>query len=416
MPSVCIIHVFIREVERMDKPLSTPIKKEKKKFCCTHITDGVMCTRKFNDSSHLTAHLRYKHLELYDYVCGVGQCNRAFETKGNLGKHKFNVHSDEKPYKCPECDNTFKTLNNVKNHQNHVHSDVKPFGCDHCDHKFKTQRDLNSHKQTHLVNKKYQCTQCEKSFGKLHQLEHHVDKIHEGICVPFECPDCSNEYDCYSGLWRHYLFSHADRSCPEVMATIEKIRKTSRVWKAKRIANDPVFRTHATLSSGFSNWMKHNGGKKDCRTEVVVGLSKPTLVKYLEDNSAEGLKCGQIGVDIDHIRPKSSFTRIGPVEQRELWNYRNLQLMCSYENRHVKGAKFDPVTYTASEIGKDIAIERVKWVAEFGETEGPEIVPNEEDDNMYTAEGPEMYEMDEFSEAEYDGSDDDEEGFSGDEA
>jgi hypothetical protein len=330
--------------------------------------------------------MRFEHLCLFDYVCL--KCNKAFEEKGHLVNHCKRKHLNERPFKC-----------------------------DHCDYEFKTQEDLNAHKQTHLVNKKHQCTQCEKSYGRLQQLEHHVDKIHEGICVPFECPDCSNEYDSYNGLWDHYLFYHADRSCPEVMAAIEKRRKTTRVWKAKRYANDPVFRTHVTLSSGFRDWMKHNGGKKGCRTEVVVGLSKPTLVKYLEDNSAEGYKCGQPGVDIDHIRPKSSFTRIGPVEQRECWNYRNLQLMCSYENRHVKGAKFDPVAYAGSDIGKDIAIERIKWVSEFGETEGPEIVPNEEDDNMYTAEGlGELYEADEFSEVEYDGSDDDEEGFSGDEA
>jgi hypothetical protein len=339
----------------MEISLQTPIiKKKTKKQVCTHTTNDVACTRTFRKASEMRAHIRFHHLGVFDNVCET--CKKTFEQKAHLVTHKT-VHSNERPYSCEFIDKDQKK----------------------CGYASKTPALLCLHMQTHMEKKRYKCGKCEKSYGQSHSLQHHVDKAHDLIIVLYECPDCPNEYESYHGLWNHYLFIHADRSCPQIMAAIEKKRLSQNKTHAKRIATDPVYKIHHGLSSSFGKWMRRRGCSKSCRTTDVTGLSKKAMITYLNVNQ-QGLKYGDLGVDIDHIRPQSSFKKAGPVEQRELWCYWNLRLMDSYQNRHVKWAHFDPVEYAASIEGKKIAELRPAWVAEFGETPGPDMETCDEDD------------------------------------
>jgi hypothetical protein len=335
----------------MDISLQTPIKK---KIINKHVCNDVACTRTFRQASKLRGHIRFHHLGIFDFPCE--KCNKKFEQKGSLVFHEKTVHSNERPYSCEFIDQNQKQ----------------------CEFKFKKSYDLRRHMQTHLENKQFQCGKCEKSYGRSCNLKRHVDKIHEGISATFECTDCPNEYETYSGLWNHFLFKHADRSCPRVMAAIAKHRLSQNKSQAKRRANDPVFKIHCDLSSAFGAWMRRHGRSKNCRMAEILSLSYEGTIEYLNDNP-QGLKYGDPGTDVDHIRPKSSFKKAGPVEQRELWCYWNLQLMTSHENRKVKRAYYDPIAYTESENGQQIAKLRPGWVAEFGETEGPDIEHLDED-------------------------------------
>jgi hypothetical protein len=268
--------------------------------------------------------------------------------------------------------------------------------------------------QTHLEKKRFQCNLCDNSYGQLCKLQHHVDTIHDLIFVPFECPEqeCPKEYESYNGLWNHFLFTHADRSCPRVMAAIGKKRLSRNKIHAKRWASDPVYKIHCGLSSSFATWMRQHGRSKSCRTTEVTGLSYEGIIAYLNDNP-EGLKYGDAGVDVDHIRPKSSFKKAGAVEQQELWWYLNLRLMDSHQNRNVKRAHYDPVVYAASIEGKKIAELRPGWVALFGETPGLDIEACDEDmelsdtanDDVYLSDASEYTEDEEDSDAEDEGED-----------
>jgi hypothetical protein len=368
----------------MEISLQTPIKKKIiHKHVCTHITDGVVCKRTFRYPSEMQVHIRFHHLKIFDNVCE--KCNKIFEQKGSLETHEKTEHLNERRFKCEKCGDAFNSKDTLKKHMIHLHTTEKPYKCEHvdinnkqCELKCKTPQILRAHMQTHLEKKRYQCGKCENSYGRLDSLQHHIDTIHDLIIVPYECPDCPNEYKTFAGLWTHYLFIHADRSCPRVMAAIEKTRMRENVRNKKRRATDPVFKIHCGLSSSFANWMRRHGRSKNCRTPEVTGLSYEAIITYLNDNT-EGLKYGDAGVDVDHIRPKSSFKKAGPIEQRELWWYLNLRLMDAYQNRHVKRGHYDPVAYAESIEGKKIAELRPGWVLEFGETPGPDMEACDED-------------------------------------
>ena len=100
------------------------------------------------------------------------------------------------------------------------------------------------------------------------------------------------------------------------------------------------------------------------RMEALVGILWAALVIWLENNE-EGLTLSMEGVDIDHIRPVSSFDLLDPIQLRECWHYENLRLMRSHDNRHVKRDYYNAEEYAATSAGKAIAILRVGWALEF---------------------------------------------------
>ena len=111
--------------------------------------------------------------------------------------------------------------------------------------------------------------------------------------------------------------------------------------------------------------MTHQGGSKTSTEEDLVGCAWAFLVIHINDN-ALGLTVGQEGIDIDHIRPVSSFNLVNnTIEQRECMDFNNLQLMTENKNRHVKGSSYNASEYASNVAGKAIAKLRVGWVIEF---------------------------------------------------
>jgi hypothetical protein len=355
---------------------NAPVPKKQKtihKHTCSHTCDtGLICTRTFRQPSELRAHERFVHLGIYDHVCfhlvdrgGATAvfCNQTFERKDHLVQHVKHIHSDSKPFKC-----------------DHVNADNTT-----CGFMCKSTSNVNVHKQTHLEVKKYRCTLCPESFGNLQGLQHHEDMIHKGIFVKFKCPYCNNEYRHIYNLERHNLFTHANR-CPKVMARIEQHRKKRRENHTRRFANDKVYRLKCNLTRGIGTWLKRGGKQKGCKSSKLLLMSAAETIIYLEKTSVAGLKYGDPDVHVDHIKPQAAFKKMGPVEQRECWCYLNLQLLTAKENR-TKSDHFDQAAYDTLDIAKEIAVLRVGWLDEFGETEGPEIIFDENDVGPSNAEG-----------------------------
>ena len=78
---------------------------------------------------------------------------------------------------------------------------------------------------------------------------------------------------------------------------------------------------------------KQKGYKKNKRTHNIIGCSFNFLLNHLNGNEF-GFKYGDDNIDIDHIVPLSK----GKTEKEIIMlnNYKNLQLLPSKYNRHIK--------------------------------------------------------------------------------
>jgi hypothetical protein len=116
-------------------------------------------------------------------------------------------------------------------------------------------------------------------------------------------------------------------------ATWRKINSKKRVSaELYRIKTDPQYRLRNHLRSRIRGALMRN--KKTGRTLELVGCSIDQLSGWLEIQFRPGMTWENYGPvwHIDHKRPCSSFDLSDPSQQRECFNYKNLQPLFASEN------------------------------------------------------------------------------------
>lgn len=112
----------------------------------------------------------------------------------------------------------------------------------------------------------------------------------------------------------------------------EKIRKYKKDWEQRnkdnikiRIKNNLRRRIHHLVKDGY----------KSDKTEKLIGCSFDYFISYIESLFQEGMNWnnyGHFGWHIDHIRPCSSFDLTKESEQKECFNYKNMQPLWWQDN------------------------------------------------------------------------------------
>jgi hypothetical protein len=113
-------------------------------------------------------------------------------------------------------------------------------------------------------------------------------------------------------------------------------------WRKKKKIEDPAFLLGLNCRTMVYNRLKRYKSKKYARTFDLIGCSPQELKQYLESkfypdkNTGECMtwdNYGMYGWHIDHIKPVSRFTDLAsPEQQKECFNYRNLQPLWWWEN------------------------------------------------------------------------------------
>jgi len=253
-------------------------------------------------------------------------CPKSFKCNDKLETH-VRTHNGEKPYVC-ECGKAFAQSGNLKNHRQTQHSDERPYVCIHpgCDKTFADPSNFTAHVKKHSGEKPHACPH----------------------------PGCEDRFNDKGNMKKHVLAVHGDPKAPEVVVFRTAFRKSKREYVRARVARDPVYATMRRCSNRLYMAVKNKGFKKMGKTQALVGCSWAALVAHLNNNT-RGLKVGDKGVDIDHIRPMSSFSNLHTLEQQQrCMNFNNLQLMKKHENRNVKSDLWNPEEYFNSAVGKAI--------------------------------------------------------------
>ena len=120
----------------------------------------------------------------------------------------------------------------------------------------------------------------------------------------------------------------------------EKLNEYHAKYGRERYKNDENFRIVKLLRNRLWKSLKSQSAKKSKRTLELVGCSRDELWEHLENQFKDGMTRQNQGEwHIDHIKPCSLFDLTDPEQQKECFNYKNLQPLWAEENLR-KGAKW----------------------------------------------------------------------------
>lgn len=100
-----------------------------------------------------------------------------------------------------------------------------------------------------------------------------------------------------------------------------------------KIESDPLFSLRVSIPKLFRVSYKRKSFKKGTLSRLILGCPYEELLEHL-NNNPYGFKCGDEGLDFDHIIPIAE----GNTKEEITWlnHYTNLQLLPSEYNRHIK--------------------------------------------------------------------------------
>jgi len=102
-----------------------------------------------------------------------------------------------------------------------------------------------------------------------------------------------------------------------------------------RRSTDPVYNLSCILRATTIKNIKRGSGKKAYSTEKLLGCTIEECRNHLESLFQEGMTWenhGTHGWHIDHIRPCASFDLTDPEQQKQCFNYNNLQPLWAIDN------------------------------------------------------------------------------------
>ena len=126
-------------------------------------------------------------------------------------------------------------------------------------------------------------------------------------------------------------------------------KKYSINYVKNRRTTDQLYKLTLNTRSAVNTTLKRGGYKKNSKTVKIIGCSFEELKTHLEKKFEPWMtwknhgkyksKTFYFGWDIDHIIPLSSANT--EEELLKLFHYTNLQPLCSYTNRFIKGDRLD---------------------------------------------------------------------------
>lgn len=120
-------------------------------------------------------------------------------------------------------------------------------------------------------------------------------------------------------------------------ANPEKIYAAHRAWFLKN-SKDPYFRLVAALRTRVQQALR--GKCKSARTLELLGCPVEAFREHLQNMFKRGMSWENYGLwHVDHVRPCDSFDLSDPVQQRQCFNFLNLQPLWATENLS-KGNKY----------------------------------------------------------------------------
>ena len=134
-------------------------------------------------------HTKYK--DASNHLLESSDCGKTFKYKGNLKRHKIQIHK----------------LNEDK-HINIGNATSATFSCNTCKKDFGRKDLLTKHVATHQLKEKHSCIHCGKMYSRKDNMKEHIKLQHVNPEVFYTCELCGKKFRRQFNLRRHMLSLH----------------------------------------------------------------------------------------------------------------------------------------------------------------------------------------------------------------
>jgi KRAB domain-containing zinc finger protein len=195
----------VHECVKNQKKLLKKMEKVKTERNCAEIADLTVaskcsrCSQEFFNTEEFACH-QFLECEDDNNQCSV--CDKAFDTRRKLARHKRHHTYIEKTCICDICGHTSVNESQMRIHKAR-HSNERPFKCQSCPAAFKLDHMLKSHQIIHK-EKEFECDICGKKFRNYHSIRLHM-AVHADITDVrrFTCELCGKSTVSGTALTRH---------------------------------------------------------------------------------------------------------------------------------------------------------------------------------------------------------------------
>lgn len=174
-----------------------------------------------------------------------------------------------------------------------------------------------------------QCTKCLKKLPATTTYFHKGKNDLRAICIECHKYTCKIYYEKNLDKFAEYNNKNRDKILLGKKKYRQNNKKKIAAYKYKyhkhRYHNDLEYRLLHTCGNHIRKYLKNN--KNDKRSKELLGCSILELKEYLEKQFDNKMTWSNYGSywHIDHIIPCSSFDFTDPVQQKQCFNYANLQ-------------------------------------------------------------------------------------------
>jgi len=145
----------------------------------------------------------------------------------------------------------------------------------------------------------------------------------------------------YAEYKKRYDIEHKEEIKNKNKISREKGREKRRQYHAKRYRTDINYKLVHNLRSRIKN--VYRGNKKSDKSISLLGCTVSHLRNHIKSLFTEGMTWELFlegKIHVDHVKPCAKFDLSKPEQQKECFNWRNLQPLWAVDNL-IKGAKYE---------------------------------------------------------------------------
>jgi KRAB domain-containing zinc finger protein len=303
-----------------------------RQFLCTE------CPKSYNTQSDLIQHQRIHEKQRDPYTCN--ECGLSFQIRSRFNTHLKTHKKDIKgPKECSICKKMFVCLSS---HNRIVHMNERKYDCSMCDKKFGKKSGLDRHILTvHEKQRNFACSLCDKAFGEKAQLQKHT-KTHSTFCK--HC--CEN----FNNIQEHFTMHHQDKHIKKCHSVRKKLTNE------KKIDHEPeqVFIDFIDIKIETEIEQPHEDALDEDNCDLIPNIiEEESLSEVNEKYQYQCEKCSKVFRKHQHLKIHFDANHTDKIYKckvcTKVFNYK------SALDRHIKIIHEKQKNHICSDCGKSFA-------------------------------------------------------------